>query len=111
MGLDQVSSPNIYPGADPVKVTAWAFGFNRQFGSVYSVIKKFGFQHTSPDGFSTKLKTVEFSFGFSISVFGFNRINRNRLRSSSSNAELQKMSTSNNIYDSKSGLIKNSQGK
>lgn len=47
-----------------VLASAWAFGFNRLFGSVYSVGKNFGFQEHSTDRLVRNSKTDEFGFGF-----------------------------------------------
>jgi hypothetical protein len=44
--------------------SAWAFGLNRQFGSVYSVSLNFGFQKMSADRFAKISKTDNFGFGF-----------------------------------------------
>jgi hypothetical protein len=41
---------------------AWAFGFNRKFGSVR--LKIFRFQQISTDRLSKEMKTAEFRFDF-----------------------------------------------
>jgi hypothetical protein len=51
-------------------------GLNRNFGSVYSVLKKFGFQEQEADRFMRKCKTEHFSFGFLLWFLGLNRENR-----------------------------------
>jgi len=73
--------------------SAWAFGFNRQFGSVCSVAAKFGFQISGTDRCSAKPRTDEFGFGFLGSVFRFNRIIRSfaqRRKKSKRNTRLGK---------------------
>ena len=50
--------------------SAWAFGFNRPFGSVFSVFQNFGFQKMTPDRFAKIPKTDQFRFGFLIRFFG-----------------------------------------
>lgn len=79
--------------------STWAFGLNRQFGSVYSVAIKFGLQASPPDRFSKKLKTAKFGFGFLILVFGFSRINQKLLPPATTIQNYIKMNTSNSIYD------------
>jgi hypothetical protein len=44
--------------------SAWAFGFNRKFGSVRFGEKYFGFQQISTYRLSKEMKTAEFRFGF-----------------------------------------------
>ena len=51
----------------------WAFGLNRNFGSVSSVSRNFGLQETRTDRCERKTKTDEFGFGFVGAVFGFYR--------------------------------------
>jgi len=73
--------------------SAWAFGFNRQFGSVCSVAAKFGFQISRTDRCSAEPRTDEFGFGFLGSVFRFNRIIRSfaqRRKKSKRNTRLGK---------------------
>ena len=52
-------------------ISEWAFGFNRQIGSVSSVARNFGFQTSSPDRFAIKQETDQFGFGFVGSVIRF----------------------------------------
>jgi hypothetical protein len=51
-------------------VSAWAFGFYRRFGSVYSVFQYSGFQKMTPIGFLKLHKPINFGsvfyFGFSV---------------------------------------------
>jgi hypothetical protein len=85
--------------ANPGFPSTWAFGLNRQFGSVYSVAIKFGLQASPPDRFSKKLKTAKFGFDFLILVFGFSRINQKLLPPATTIQNYIKMNTSNSIYD------------
>jgi hypothetical protein len=53
--------------------SGWAFGLNRNFGSVYSVSTNFGFHQTRTVRFISKLETDRFGFGFIPRFFGSNR--------------------------------------
>jgi hypothetical protein len=59
-------------------LSAWAFGLNRKFGSVYSGFTNFGFQWSETVWFVLKLETDKLGFGFNLQFFGGNRTDRSR---------------------------------
>jgi hypothetical protein len=57
--------------------SAWAFGFNQQFGLVFQYLKISVCQATTTDRFTSQSKTDMFGFGVLVRFFGLNRKNCN----------------------------------
>ena len=74
----------------------WAFGVNRQIGSVCSVAVNFGFQKSATDRCSIESKTDDFGFGLLGSVLWFNRSNRSENREEQIEREKENARTGKN---------------